>query len=423
MLASAGWLLSACVIQDLSQDMKELEGNYGYFKGQVNGSDEDSDIMVVLMKAEEGDDTIETLRTVSYGEPFYALVSRGDYYALAFEDANGDFAYQAGEAAARIDDPTINWFDEMDIDDQVDPQSLSVQPFNLSTDTVLAGAVDLSLEAVRSKTKTAENFLRVVTWDDPNFSAENIELGMWQPQAFIKKFGFGLYVLDEFDPGKNVIVMVHGISDSPRVFRELASAIPDDYQLLMFHYPSSSPLEYTSYALSELLDEVVQRYDVAQIDVLAHSMGGLVSKGMIYQASPDVRERMRLFISIASPFGGHAAAAAGTKWAPVVAPVWWAMTPGSSYLQKIGSLDLSNGPTHHLFYTYSHERGGEHQEDDTVVSVDSQLIESSKIRATAIYPMADSHVGVMTNDCTMRMVPAILADGTSPVSMPGCQEF
>jgi pimeloyl-ACP methyl ester carboxylesterase len=420
MLAAAGWLLSACVIQDLHQDMKEVEDNYGYFKGQVNGSNEEADVLVVLMQVREGEDTIENIRTVSYGEVFYALVSRGDYYALAFEDTNGDFAYQPGEAAVRIDDPIINWFGDMDIDDRVDPQSLRVQSFDLSTETVLAGSVDVSLEAVQSATRNAENFLRVVTWDEPNFSAENIELGMWRPQAFIKDLGFGLYVLEDFDPDKNIIVMVHGISDSPKVFRELAGAIPDDYQLMMFHYPSSSPLEYTSYALSELLDEVVKRYNVEQIDVLAHSMGGLVSKGMIYQASPDVRERLRLFISIASPFGGHAAAAAGTKWAPVVAPVWWAMAPGSSYLQKIGSLDLSNGPKHHLFYTFAHERGGEREKDDTVVSVESQLIETSRDKAVAIYPMADSHVGVMTNDCTLRMVPAILSDGGAPVAIPGC---
>lgn len=328
--------------------------------------------------------------------------------------------YQSGEPAVLIDDPHVSWFRNLEIDDRLDIPSLQVQEIRLSAETTLPDSIDLSVEALRQNTSRADNFLRVVTWDEPSFSAENIELGMWKPQAFLRDIGFGLYVLEEFDPARNVIVMVHGISDSPKVFRELTEAIPDDYQLLLFHYPSASSLEYTSYALSEALDELVQRNDLGQIDVLAHSMGGLVSKGMIYQASPDVRERLRLFISIASPFGGHAAAAAGTKWAPVVAPVWWAMTPGSEYLQTIDSLDLSNGPKHHLFYTFSHERGGERQEDDTVVSVESQLAESAQANALAIYPMADSHVGVMSNDCTLKMVPAILADGDAAVTVPGC---
>ena len=418
LLAAATLLLNACVIRDLNQDLQELEQNYGFFKGHIVGPDGEADVLVALINENNGE--VESVRTVSYGEPVYALLPLGDYYAVAFEDSSGDFVYQHGEPAARIEDPIISWFSDLDIDDRIDFPSLPAQSIELRTHTILPDALDLSLEAMRSMTNMANNFLRVVTWEDPIFSAENIQLGMWRPQAFHKQIGFGLYLLEDFDPAKNVIVLVHGINDSPRVFRELSEAIPDDYQLLLFHYPSSSSLEYTSYALSEALDELVQRYDIAQLDVLAHSMGGLVSKGMIYQASPDIREHLRLFISIASPFGGHAAAASGTKWAPVVAPVWWAMAPNSSYLQAIDSLDFSNGPRHHLFYTYSHERGGERQEDDTVVSVESQLIESARANALAIYPMADSHVGVMKNECTLRMVPAILADGATAVSVPGC---
>jgi pimeloyl-ACP methyl ester carboxylesterase len=417
-LSAACLLLSACVIRDLNQDMTALEDNYGFFKGKVSGGDGEANIVVSLINKQSGE--VDSMRTVRHGELVYALLPRADYYAVAFEDTNGDFVYQRGEAASWIDDLLVSWFDELDIDDRVDIPSLPIQKFELSPQTTLPDAMDFSLDALISTTNRADNFLRVVTWEEPIFSKENVEMGMWRPQEFLKQLGFGLYVLEEFDQTKSVIVMVHGISDSPKVFRELSDVIPDNYQLLFFHYPSSSSLEYTSYALSETLDEVVQRYDVAQLDVLAHSMGGLVSKGMIYQASPDLLERLRLFISIASPFGGHAAAASGTRWAPVVAPVWWAMAPNSPYLNAIDSIDLSNGPRHHLFYTYSHERGGERQDTDTVVSVESQLVESARTNATAIYPIADSHVGVMTNDCILSMIPAILENGSKPVTIPGC---
>jgi pimeloyl-ACP methyl ester carboxylesterase len=415
-LTAACLLLSACVIQDLHQDLTEFEDSYGVFKGQAVGGYGDADILVALINEQTG--TVEKVRTVRQGEEVYVLLPRADYYAVAFEDKNSDFAYQSGEAAWLIDGPRISWINELDFDDQIDWASLPVQEIKLSTETILTGAWDLSLDALNT-----DNFLRVVTWDDPNFSADKIELGMWRPQEFIRTIGFGLYVLEEFDPSKNVVVLVHGINDSPKVFRELSGVIPDDYQLLFFHYPSSSGLKYTSYVLSEAIDEVVQRYDVAQLDVIAHSMGGLVSKGMIYEANPDVRERLRLFISIASPFGGHAAAAAGVKWAPhrtLVAPVWRGMAPDSSHLQTIDGLDLTNGPMHHMFYTYSHERGGERQGDDTVVSVESQLAESARRNAAAIYPIADSHVGVMSNDCALRMVRAILENGEVAETLPDC---
>ena len=149
-------------------------------------------------------------------------------------------------------------------------------------------------------------------------------------------------------------------------------------------------------------------------------MGGVVSKGMLIQAEEAVRQRIRLFISLASPFGGHAGAEIGTKWSPVVAPVWWAMAPDSPYLQQIAGLDLSQGPSHHLIFTFSHEAGGKSEGDDGVVTVKSQLTESAQRSATAIYGIADNHKGVTTNPCTFALLTAILQDGTTRATAPDC---
>ena len=141
---------------------------------------------------------------------------------------------------------------------------------------------------------------------------------------------------------------------------------------------------------------------------------------MMYEADDALRQRMRVFISMASPFGGHTGAAAGVKWSPVIAPVWWAMAPGSSYLQLIDGVDLSAGPSHHLVYTFSNEAGGEREEDDGVVTVESQLAESAQRNATAVYGVADNHVGVVTNACTLALIPVILQNATTPATASGC---
>ena len=140
---------------------------------------------------------------------------------------------------------------------------------------------------------------------------------------------------------------------------------------------------------------------------------------MIYQADESLRQRMRVFISMSSPFGGHTAAAAGLKWSPVIAPVWWAMAPGSAYLKKIDGIDLTDGPNHHLMYSYSHEKGGEREKDDGVVTVESQLVESASRNATAVYGIDDNHVGIVSNECTLALVPAILQDNSSAVTIVG----
>ena len=375
-LAISGLVISSCAIKDLKDDIDEVRADYGYLKGSITGPDDESDILVALFKNDVRGTSIVNVRSASSGDTFYMLVPRADYTLLAFSDTNGDFEYQPGEPAVRVADPIINWFSAMEGQDRVDTDALVIQQIDLASDIVLDQELDVSVLALREEGNIARNFLRIVAWDDEVFSAENMELGMWKPGAFVEEVGYGLYVLKEFDPTQKSILVVHGIYDTPRRFKNIVAAIPSDYQLLLFHYPSAVSLEYTSYVLNEALDELMRRYQIPQLDIVAHSMGGLVSKGMMYQADQKLRQRTRLFISIASPFGGHTGAATGVKWSPVIAPVWWAMAPGSSYLQIMDSLDLTKGPNHHLIYSYSHELGGEREEDDGVVTVESQLIES-----------------------------------------------
>jgi pimeloyl-ACP methyl ester carboxylesterase len=419
-LVLSGFVISSCAIKDLRDDLDAAKQEYGYFKGQANSADDGSNLLIGLFERDADSISIANIRTVNSGEPFYMLVPKADYMVLAFSDSNGDFVYQRGEPAARVDNPTINWFSDMKLRGRIDYEALQTEQIELTSTAVLEQKIDMSLTALRQGTRASENLLRVVSWDDEIFSTENANRGLWEPSWFQKEVGFGLYVLKEFDPAKNSILLVHGIDDTPRVFETLANAIPADYQLLLFHYPSGFPLEYTSYILNELLDELIRRNQIPQLDIIAHSMGGLVGKGVLHQADEALRQRLRLFISIASPFGGHAAAEIGTKWSPVVAPVWWAMTPGSQYLQKISGLDLSQGPSHHLIFTFSHETDGKSEGDDGVVTVKSQLTQSAQRNATAIYGIADSHTGVVNNPCTSALLTAILRDGTTRVTIPDC---
>jgi pimeloyl-ACP methyl ester carboxylesterase len=414
-------VLSACGITDLKDDLETAREEYGYLKGRASGPGGDADILFALVTGEGDDATVTTTRAVALDEEFFVLVPTGAYTLIAFSDSSGDFAYQPGEPAAQIENPAINWFRDMEGQERVDYDGLTIQEIELSSATVLDQGFDLSLSSLRANSKAAKNFLRIVTWDDEAFSAENTELGMWQPGLFERQVGYGLYVLEEFDPTKKTIVFVHGISDTPVRFQSIVETMPDDYQAVLLHYPSSFPLEYTSYVLKEALDEMIRRYQLTSVDVIAHSMGGLVSKGMIYQADETLREKMSVFVTMSSPFGGHSAAAAGIKWAPVVAPVWWAMAPGSSYLAYIDSLDLTDGPDHHLVYTYSHELGGEREEDDGVVSVESQLAESAQSNAVAMYGVADNHTGVAANPCVTGLIGNILNGDTDDAVPPDCQ--
>ena len=419
-LIVVGLVLSSCGINALRKDLGALVQEYGFFVGQIDGTEDDSDILVGLFNREQGRLSISNFKTVNSGETFYMLVPKADYTLFAFSDSNGDFIYQAGEPAVRVDDPFVNWFVDMQLKGRFDFESLLREQNRLSSTVVLEQHLDYSLATLRKDVRVVANLLRVVSWDDEIFSPENAKRGLWEPSWFENEIGYGLFVLEEFDPTKKSILLVHGITDSPRVFKYLANSIPAEYQLLLFYYPSGFPLEYTSGYLNAVLDELVRRDQIPQLDVIAHSMGGLISKGMLAQANEALRKRLRLFISIASPFGGHASAETGTKWSPVVAPVWWAMVPGSDYLQAIDALNLSQGPIHHLIFTFSRTTDGKGAGNDGVVTVKSQLTSSAQRNATAVYGIADNHKGVTENPCTTALVTAILQDGTTRVSSTDC---
>jgi len=419
-LVIAGLIVSSCAFKDLKNDLDAATQEYGFFNSRINAASNSANILVGLFKREQGKLAITNYRTVSPGELFNLLVPKADYTLIAFSDINGDFVYQPGEPAARIDDPFVNWFADMQIQDRLNYDELQTEHIELSSDLVLEQDLDFTLSSLRDGPNASNRFLRIVSFDEEIFSTENGKRGLWEPSWFREEIGYGLYVLKEFDPTKKSILLVHGITDTPRVFETLAAALPTEYQLLLFYYPSGFPLEFTSNLLNEAVEELIRRNQIPQLDIIAHSMGGLVSKGMLNLADDATRQRLRLFISIASPFGGHASAQIGTKWSPIVAPVWWAMVPGSQYLQGIDQLDLSDGPKHHLIFTYSHEADGKSEGDDGVVTVKSQLTESAQRNATAIYGVADSHTGVVNNPCTTALLTAILRGGKSRVSTEGC---
>jgi len=425
-LVVSALLVSSCGIRDLKHDTEKVVQNYGFFKGEIGGVDQGSNVVVGLFTRDGKELTPFYIRSASPGIAFYIPVPIKDaddmdlhYTVAAFSDSNGDFAYQPDEPAVRFDDPNFIRFSEQDKKEEIDYRALKAHPINLTSETIRDDDLDFSL-----------NDPETVSWDDAPFSDEYVTLGMWQPSSFFEKdIGYQLYALKKFDPTKRTFVLVHGINDSPLVFKPLvnANAIPENYQLLLYYYPSAVSLELTSHLLSAALNDLIRRNDkIPELHILAHSMGGLVSKGMIGQLTKlneAAHQRMGLFISIASPFGGHAGAQVGldwSDWSPAIARSWFAMAPGSRYLNNIAELELSKILNHHLIFTYSHERDGKSKGDDGVVTVTSQLIESAQYNATAIYGIADNHVGAVSNPCTLDLLKAILEDGSTRASVPNC---
>jgi hypothetical protein len=140
-------------------------------------------------------------------------------------------------------------------------------------------------------------------------------------------------------------------------------------------------------------------------------MGGLVSRGFLqrYRAGGG-GAAVPLFVSISTPWDGHAAAEWGAK-APIgSARVFTDMSPGSDYLKSLYGRDP--GVPHHLLFSYHHSGMGE--ASDGVVTVASQLRAAAQQGAVRIEGFNETHMGVLGAAAVSARLNALLAGIRQP---------
>jgi pimeloyl-ACP methyl ester carboxylesterase len=94
--------------------------------------------------------------------------------------------------------------------------------------------------------------------------------------------------LQPYDPSKTVVLVIHGLMDSPATWAPMLNALRGDadirrhYQYWFYSYPSGYPYPYSAAILRRELDAVEKRFPLRQPMVLiGHSMGGLISRLMV----------------------------------------------------------------------------------------------------------------------------------------------
>lgn len=125
------------------------------------------------------------------------------------------------------------------------------------------------------------------------------------------------------------VILVHGLASSGQAWRgtELYRALRaegyrEGVDLFLLDYAAESAGDYVSLAetrLAPLVREALRRTGHGRVDVVAHSMGGLVARA--YLADPARRRTVRTLVLIASPGRGSPAASA-LKRASLVEPGW-----------------------------------------------------------------------------------------------------
>ncbi|MCD4750409.1 MAG: alpha/beta hydrolase [Thermoanaerobaculales bacterium] len=388
--------LTGCTFIRLAQDLDQME-HLGTVLGRVTTPNGTTDgVYAILFDDTRAMPEVVNVDRLSTAISTYVFVldTRRRYTVAAFQDLNGDLKRNPGEPAVMLGVPkslTIRpgqYFEGMDLD--------------LIPDAEIPPGYDLDLVGMDLETMESLPLIagQVVSLDAEIFEQENAEEGMWQPIEAWRSTGAGIYFLEEYDPAKIPVLFVHGIGGSPTDFRTIIDSLDRRlFQPWVFRYPSGARLLAIARVLKGLVDSLHRQYAFDTMYVTAHSMGGLVARSFVLQTGDDwVYDYVRLFVSFATPYNGHEAAAKGVKYMPIVVPSWLDIQPDSDFLLALRR-PLPEGIPFYLFFGFN--SGGLNPimpySSDSVVSVRSQLAPFAQEEAVDLFGYDLGHEEILSS--------------------------
>ena len=394
-------LLSGCAILGGKKQVERLN-QLAVYRGKVTREAPSSSPIVVVLHPRGG--TAVTFYDVLIQDgPYYLISKPGDYGVVAFDDRNGNFVLDSDEPVGVLAGPAR--------DHQLDDAAFGDITIPAKRADGVTPAVDLSESGLaKVLPRRAETLFRVVTLDEPQFAADKAVDGLWKPTDFMVQGRTGLYALEPYDPAKIPVLFIHGIGGSPRELKTLATSIDrTKFQPWFFHYPSGFSLDFGGWILEQVLEENRARLGFKRLYVVAHSMGGLVGLSAIDKRVQEGRsDLVDLYVSISTPWGGHAAAASAPDG--LAMPSWKDITPDSAFFQRMLKLPIPPRIDYVLFFSHAGDSRLMAGGDDGTVTITSQLPGVAQDRASLIYGFSENHASILESEELRKKLNVVLTN-------------
>jgi len=406
-IAGLLFLVNGCSFFGLNHDLQQLNAASTFSGSISNTSPSNTPTVVLLSKLENGQHKLQTYTIVYGAEEFLLQAPVGDYYLFAFEDSNHDFNLQQNERAGWYGSPSLL------------TSSLGRSFADISINLLKPKQVKERLPSLfDSKTETDglseldSNIATVVS--DSFFQPEVGPLGMWEPVKFYNQGHSGIYFLEPYDKQKTPVLFVHGLSGSGYDWRYLVRHLDRSrFQPWIVQYPSGMRLGLISKNLSQAIKQLYASLGFEKLDVVAHSMGGLVSRGFINYHLEQSSQQFGIehFVSISTPWLGHSAAEMGIKYSPIAIPSWFDLAPGSPYLMSLYQDALPPTLRYHLLFSHNGKDAGlfSSENSDGVVSLSSQLANTAQNAAVKVIGFNENHTSILTSKAVSERLNAILS--------------
>ena len=340
----------------------------------------------------QANELVDTMYFQVAGSDFGLNLPEGSYHLLVFADINANGAFEPSEVVGER---------AIELDSSLVPDKVLGH-----VDVQLAEPVmidwDVTIDVPDTSGRAESLFYpsgAIRSLDDPIFDSGFSTLGMYDPASFLEQAPTMFFALEEDLGHKIPVVFVHGIDGSAREFKAFVGQLDRSrYKPWFFHYPSGGDLDQ----LAELFYQIFLSGKVASsgghpIIIVAHSMGGLVVREAINKYEGHSRENsLQLFVTMATPFGGHAAAAAGEKHGLIVLPSWRDLNPESSFIGNLYRKPLPDFVHHELIYAYQNPgviKLGENS--DGVVALTSQLHPQAQGQASGQFGFDNTHTDIL----------------------------
>jgi pimeloyl-ACP methyl ester carboxylesterase len=396
---------SGCMFSALDEDLEKLGHATHLFAGSTKTPEGDSvEIVVVAMHDAAGKD-IAGFRMMSGEGPFEIRSTREPTWLFAFYDVNHDLIFQSDETYTWANDgnaidPAIQTTDDIDLVFTDDAGRHAARPKHLVDEPLedkFGNYVKLSVGTV-------------TPLHSPLFSAEQAEKGLWEPFKFTEDGGAGLHFLEPYDPDRIPVLFVHGINGTPRNFERLVGSLDKSrYQAWVVSYPSGMRLSWVARGIYQVMQVLHVQLKFEELHIVAHSMGGLVSKGTLNICRTNRScDYIHSYTTISTPWNGVASAENGTKWSPTVVPVWWDLAPSGQYITTLFDTPLPEDLVYHLIFGFRSSGGFSGESSDGVIRLSSQLRVEAQQAAHTIMGIDAGHVDILYDDAAIKKIAAIL---------------
>jgi pimeloyl-ACP methyl ester carboxylesterase len=417
-------LLDCAKFVKLESDLDFMAATY-IVSGVVEDAERFPRLYALVVEWDRPQNQVLSLDRVRVGRlgVFAFFVKRGgNQYLLAYDDTNASDGYDAGEPVWIAADEHGR-FAPVVVNGVTRRARATLTPAPPNAPLPALGAAALAFRGERTTAETVTGWSipiglgDVADLEDPRFSAVRGEKALWEPASFPRETGMGIYFLEPYDPQRIPVLFVYGAAGSPQDWRTFFSALDrTKYQAWFYLYPSGRRLHELGDALDSAVDLLHARLGFRRLDVVAHSMGGLVSRSFVARNVLDEGNHyVRRFVSISTPWGGHEAAAMGVKFGPAVVPSWRDMVTGSDFQKAVLARPLKGRVDHLLIYGHHASRSLVlPDENDGTVSVASELVPAAKADAVRVVGFDADHLGILSRPDVVELVQEFLGAPLPP---------